>query len=128
VEVTESALVENAVVSMRNLSTLHGAGVKILLDDFGTGYSSLSHLNTLPLDGLKIDRSFVSGIGEDPRNEAIVEAVAAMGRAMDLAVIAEGVETAEHAARIAALGCTHAQGHHFSAPVGADEVPRLAER
>ena len=128
VEVTESALIDAAAVSMRNLRALRGAGVRVLLDDFGTGYSSLSHLNTLPLDGLKIDHSFIAGMAEDSRNEAIVKAVAAMGRAMGLRVVAEGVETAAQEARAREFGCTMVQGFRFSPPVSAEELPELLKR
>lgn len=82
----------------------------------GTGYSSLSHLNTLPLDGLKIDRASIAGVDEDPRNEAIVTAVAAMGGAMGLRVVAEGVETPAHEKLAREIGCTMVQGFRFSPP------------
>ncbi len=127
VEITEGALIDAAAISMRNLRALRGAGVRVLLDDFGTGYSSLSHLNTLPLDGLKIDHSFIAGL-EDPRNEAIVKAVSAMGRAMGLRVVAEGIETAEQEALAREYGCTMVQGFRFSPPVSPDALAELLDR
>ena len=88
-----------------------------MLDDFGTGYSSLAYLTRLPLDALKVDRSFVDGLGTERRDTAITEAIVAMSHALSLEVIAEGVETALQANELVRLGCDFAQGFYFSRPV-----------
>jgi predicted signal transduction protein with EAL and GGDEF domain len=116
IEVTETALIEDSNVPAATLRELRALGVKILLDDFGTGYSSLSHLQRFPIDALKIDRSFVMHLGTGEDNSAIVCAIAAMAHALDLEVVAEGVETAEQAAEALALGCGSAQGYYFARP------------
>src|SRR5438105_10915309 len=100
------------------LRELRDFGVKIYLDDFGTGYSSLSHLHKLPVDALKIDRSFVrSLLMPDP--PAIVESILALARTLKTSVVAEGIETDSQAAELKRLGCTHAQGFLFSRPIPA---------
>lgn len=116
IEVTETALIEDSGVPATTLRKLKTLGVKILLDDFGTGYSSLSHLQRFPIDALKIDRSFVMHLGAGGGDCAIVRAIAAMARALELEVVAEGVETAEQAAEAHALGCGSAQGYYFARP------------
>ena len=99
--------------------------MKILLDDFGTGYSSLSHLQSFPIDALKIDRSFVMHLGTGEDNSAIVRAIAAMASALGLEVVAEGVESAEQAAEAQALGCGLAQGYYFARPGPPSEIESL---
>ena len=116
IEVTETALIEDSNVPAATLRELRALGVKILLDDFGTGYSSLSHLQRFPIDALKIDRSFVMHLGTGEDHSAIVRAIAAMAHALDLELVAEGVETAEQAAEALALGCGSAQGYYFARP------------
>jgi EAL domain-containing protein (putative c-di-GMP-specific phosphodiesterase class I) len=91
--------------------------VHLSVDDFGTGYSSLAYLRRFPVDSLKVDRSFVAGLGEDPEDSAIVEAVVSMAHSLRLSVVAEGVETDEQLARLRDLGCELAQGFYFAAPV-----------
>jgi predicted signal transduction protein with EAL and GGDEF domain len=124
IEVTETALIEDASVPAASLRELKSLGVKILLDDFGTGYSSLSHLQRFPIDALKIDRSFVMRLGGED-NRAIVRAIAAMASALGLEVVAEGVETAEQAAEAQALGCGWAQGYYFARPAPPSEIEAL---
>jgi diguanylate cyclase (GGDEF)-like protein/excisionase family DNA binding protein len=126
-EVTEGALLALPVSPMAVLEELRAHGFKIMLDDFGTGRSSLSNLHRFPVSGLKIDRSFVGALPDDRHAMAIVQGVTGMGRAVGLAMVAEGVETPEQARVVAALGCPLAQGRHFSRPLGADGVASLLE-
>jgi diguanylate cyclase (GGDEF)-like protein len=116
IELTETALIEESRVPAATLRKLKMLGVKILLDDFGTGYSSLSHLQRFPIDALKIDRSFVMHLGAGGDDGVIVRAIAAMARALELEVVAEGVETAAQAAEALELGCGSAQGYYFARP------------
>jgi len=124
-EVTESVLVDNLESAAATLARLKALGVQVYLDDFGTGYSSLSSLHRLPIDALKVDRSFVARIGAEPGGVAMARTVAIIARNLDLAVVAEGVETAEQLAELRALGCEYAQGYFFSPAVGPDELAAL---
>jgi len=128
IELTETALIEDSSVPAASLRALKSLGVKILLDDFGTGYSSLSHLQSFPIDALKIDRSFVMHLGAGEDNSAIVRAIAAMASALGLEVVAEGVESAEQAAEAQALGCSLAQGYYFARPAPPSEIESLILR
>ncbi len=121
-ELTESTLMEDLDRSARMLGALRDIGVTVAIDDFGTGYSSLAYLKSLPIDTLKIDRSFVVNVGNDPYDSAIVHAVASIGRVLDLRVVAEGVETAAQAEQVLAHGCQVAQGHHFGRAVPGAEL------
>ena len=118
-EITESALIENAAVPAQTLADLREIGVCIQLDDFGTGYSSLSYLHRFPVDVLKIDRSFVAELGDRPDASAIVSAIAAMGHALGLRVVAEGIETEAQANEALRLGCDFGQGYLFARPAAA---------
>ncbi|MFL5869196.1 MAG: putative bifunctional diguanylate cyclase/phosphodiesterase [Thermoleophilaceae bacterium] len=124
-EVTETALVESSTAPAASLESVKALGVRILLDDFGTGYSSLSHLQRFPIDVLKVDRSFVERLSEQNGGSAIVAGIAALAGALGLGVIAEGVETAEQAKQVRALGCGQAQGYHFGRPGPADQIESL---
>ena len=124
-EMTESILIDEAGPSSATLETLARRGVPLALDDFGTGYSSLGYLRRFPLAVLKLDRAFLAGLGTDPVAAAIVGAVAGMGQALDLDVVAEGVETAEQAATLASLGCPFAQGFHFARPLTPEQALEL---
>jgi diguanylate cyclase (GGDEF)-like protein/PAS domain S-box-containing protein len=126
-EITEGVLVEDAEASAKVLRELKEIGVRLVLDDFGTGYASLGYLKRFTIDALKIDRSFVNGLGRDPENGAIVNAVVGMARALDVDVTAEGVETQDQLARLRASGCAFAQGYLFSQPIPPDDVPELVE-
>ena len=129
VEITEGAVLENATDMPHATAMLREAGFAIALDDFGTGYSSLSHLRRLPIDVVKIDRSFVAGIPHDQHDVAIVEAVTSIASRYGFATVAEGVETSEHAAFLSAHGCTHGQGYLYAPPMPADAFDRyLRER
>jgi diguanylate cyclase (GGDEF)-like protein/PAS domain S-box-containing protein len=127
-EITETILLEEADASARALRSLKAVGVRLVLDDFGTGYSSLSYLKRYTIDALKIDQSFVAGLGRESGDGAIVKAVLGMASALDVGVTAEGVETADQLARLRANGCAYAQGYLFSPPVPAEEMPELLAR
>jgi len=124
-EVTESLMLHDPQRAGEVLSDLSELGVALALDDFGTGYSSLEHLKRLPVDELKIDKSFVMTMDRDPADRAIVASTAALGRALGLRVVAEGVESRAAASVLAAIGCDFAQGFHYSPPVPADQVPPI---
>jgi EAL domain-containing protein (putative c-di-GMP-specific phosphodiesterase class I) len=111
-----------------NLATLQGIGalgVRLAIDDFGTGYSSLAYLRNLPIDKLKIDRSFLGAIDSQAADAAIVRAITALAGTLGIAVAAEGVQTAAQLERLLGLGCEEWQGHHFSAPLPAAAFEEL---
>jgi EAL domain-containing protein (putative c-di-GMP-specific phosphodiesterase class I) len=99
--------------------------VKFSIDDFGTGYSSLAYLSTLPIDSLKIDRSFVAGMSDKPQNVEIVRAVLTLGRSLGQTIIAEGIETATQLAMLEQMGVDVGQGYLLARPLRADQVPAL---
>ena len=123
-EITESVLMDQSETGIRTLRRLRAQGVRLVLDDFGTGYSSLSYLKHLPLDTIKIDRSFVAGI-EEKADRSIVQAVVALAHGLGIGVVAEGIETERQAERLLALGCDLGQGYLFSRPVPAAKTARL---
>jgi diguanylate cyclase (GGDEF)-like protein/PAS domain S-box-containing protein len=124
VEITETALLSDRVdIVLGELTALRAAGVTVALDDFGTGFSSLSHLRQFPVDKLKVDRSFVAGIGESDGDGAIVEAVVRLGRALGMEIVAEGVETRQQAEFLNAIGCQTAQGFLYSPALPAADIP-----
>jgi EAL domain-containing protein (putative c-di-GMP-specific phosphodiesterase class I) len=123
-EITETALMENPKIAAELLRELRDFGVKIYLDDFGTGYSSLSHLHKLPVDALKIDRSFVKSLLRSDR-PAIVESILALARTLNTSVVAEGIESDVQALELERLGCTHAQGYLFAKPLAMSAVEEL---
>jgi diguanylate cyclase (GGDEF)-like protein len=125
-ELTESALMGAGADPRRVLTSLKGLGVYVAIDDFGTGYSSLASLKRLPVEVVKVDRSFVDGLGTDPEDSAIVAAILSLAHAMGLHVVAEGVETPLQAAELVALGCTVGQGFLWSAAVPAGRFVALA--
>ncbi len=127
-EITESVLVSEAHSPWNTLEALKRLGVRLMLDDFGTGYSSLSYLKRFPVDALKIDRTFVDGLGEDPEDSAIVTAVIGMARALDIDVVAEGVENDRQVASLRELGCAKAQGFLFGRPRDAAGTAQLLNR
>jgi EAL domain-containing protein (putative c-di-GMP-specific phosphodiesterase class I) len=118
-EVTESAMMRASGTETSAIEALRRMGVRLAIDDFGTGYSSLSYLHELPVDELKIDRSFISRIAPGNRDATLVEAIMGMAHALGLDVVAEGVETAEQLEFLADLGCQQAQGYLFSPAVPA---------
>ena len=125
VEVTESMVMHDAELAIGTLRKLKSLGMRISIDDFGTGFSSLAYLKRFPLDELKIDKSFVDGIGIDPDSTAIVAAVMGMAHALDLHVVAEGVETADQLSRLRTLGCDEVQGYYFARPSTPDAIDAL---
>jgi predicted signal transduction protein with EAL and GGDEF domain len=126
-EITEGALMRNARQHAAALQVLRDSGVCIQIDDFGTGYSSLSYLRELPIDTLKIDRSFINHLDQDPADQAIVCAILAMAKSLGLRVVAEGVETAAQLEVLSRNGCEVAQGFYFSRPLPANECRGLLE-
>src|SRR5207247_6004417 len=121
IEITETILMSDPARSMDCLQRLHGMGVRLVLDDFGTGYSSLSYLRRLPVDELKIDRSFVAGLvsGQD---EVIVRSTIDLAHNLGLTVVAEGVENEDVQTRLLEMGCDAAQGTFISPPAGASDI------
>ena len=124
-EVTESALVDDLSGAREVLQRLRNLGIRIALDDFGTGYSSLSYLHTLPVDVLKLDRSFIARLGPDARDRAVVAGIVDLAHALDLIVVAEGVETAEQLTLLRTLQCDLVQGHLFCAAQPAPALERV---
>jgi len=127
-EITESFVMRQAETGIEHLRKIRDLGVEIAIDDFGTGYSSLGYLKQLPIDRLKIDRSFVSEIPHDVNDMAICESVIGMGKALGIKIIAEGVEDEAHVAFLREKGCLEAQGYFFAKPLPPDEIARLFPR
>ena len=124
-EITESVVMENAESAIDLLSNLKALGIHLSIDDFGTGYSSLSYLQRLPVDTMKIDRSFVSNMNNGDENYEIVHTIVALAHTLGMAVIAEGPETAEQASQLRRLGCEYAQGFFFAKPMEAGSAEAL---
>lgn len=116
-ELTETAMLDSGQVAREALEAIRATGAHLSLDDFGMGYSSLAHLVGLPIDALKVDRLFVSGVDDGLASPAIVKAIVALARAMNVELIAEGVESSRQAAELSAMGCRLAQGYLFSKPL-----------
>lgn len=121
-ELTESTVMENPTKGIRILNDIHDLGVTISIDDFGTGYSSLSYLKKLPIDCIKVDRSFVSDIGLNSSSESIVQAIIAMSHSLDMHVVAEGVESVEQLLFLQASECDLMQGFYFSKPLSTQSL------
>ena len=124
-EVTETALLDDSEASHETLRRLKALGVRLVLDDFGTGFSSLDYLRRFPFDSLKVDRSFIARLGDQPEDAAIVQAIAGIAAALGLGVTAEGVETEEQLNAVRALGCQHAQGFYFTPPLPAEDLAEM---
>ena len=122
IEITESMLMENSQQTKDTLQAIKDLGIKILMDDFGTGYSSLSYLKQFPIDILKIDRSFIWKMLDDKADANLVEAIVMIGKSLQLQLVGEGVESQEHLAYLANLGCQFAQGYHISKPIPLDSL------
>jgi diguanylate cyclase (GGDEF)-like protein len=124
-EITESVLMHDLEVAIVRLHELKQLGVHLAIDDFGTGYSSLAYLRQMPIDAVKIDKSFVDGVAGGAEESAVARAILALAATLHLDTVAEGVEQPEQAAALAALGCHLAQGYYFSRPVPAADMARL---
>ena len=121
-EITETALIKATSTTVSTLEALRALGVRVVIDDFGTGYFSLSHLRQFPVDALKIAGEFVQVAEGDSRSAALAGAIVALGESLEIATVAEGIETKEHAERMRSLGCTYGQGYFFARPIGAEEI------
>jgi EAL domain-containing protein (putative c-di-GMP-specific phosphodiesterase class I) len=126
-EITESALMSDVDASAAVLNVLKALGTRVAVDDFGTGYSSLQYLQSLPVDVLKVDRTFVSGLGENHGSTVITSAVIRLSSALGLVSVAEGVETPDQLARLRALGCNQAQGFHIARPMPIADLIELIQ-
>jgi diguanylate cyclase (GGDEF)-like protein/PAS domain S-box-containing protein len=124
-EITESLLMQDVKASTGALSVLRGTGIRIAMDDFGTGYSSLSYLARLPIDSLKIDRSFINAMNTSDQDMSIVSTIMALAHALELRVVAEGVETEDQARSLRRLDCDEAQGYFFSRPIPFEAITSM---
>jgi EAL domain-containing protein (putative c-di-GMP-specific phosphodiesterase class I) len=124
-EITETVLMEEAHAPVTVLAQMRDYGLRLMLDDFGTGYSSLGYLKRFPLDVVKVDRSFIAGLGRDEEDSAIVAAVISMAHTLGLSVVAEGVERAEQVEQLRRLRCDRVQGRLLARPLPADELEAL---
>ena len=127
-ELTESMVMRNPERALAVLEAVKRMGVRLAIDDFGVGYSSLTHLKRFPIDTLKVDRSFIRDIPQDPEDKAIAEAIIAMGRSLNLTVVAEGVETLEQQTFLREQKCDEMQGYYFSKPVSGEHFAELLRR
>lgn len=125
IEITESILVDDADIMIDRLHEMKALGVRLAIDDFGTGYSSLRYLATMPIDVMKIDRAFVQGMLQSQRGFAVMRATTGLARALDMKVIAEGVETEREEWLLGALGVDMVQGYRYSRPLDVDRATRL---
>jgi EAL domain-containing protein (putative c-di-GMP-specific phosphodiesterase class I) len=121
-EITESALVDDEEFLSTKLTELKSLGIRLAIDDFGTGYSALSYLKRLPVEVLKIDKSFIAGLRKNSKDRLIVSATISLAQTLGLAVVAEGVETARQAKQLLELGCDLAQGNYFAKPLTREET------
>ena len=124
-EITEGVLIDNPEEMVKRIGDLHALGVRIALDDFGSGYSNLGYLQRFPLDKLKIDRSFVNALGNSANGGVIIQAIVALGRALGLSVLVEGVETEQQRVLLRLAGCDEMQGFLFAKPAPAQTIDRL---
>jgi EAL domain-containing protein (putative c-di-GMP-specific phosphodiesterase class I) len=124
-EITEGIFLDPSPDIAETIAAVRALGVRIALDDFGTGYSSLSYINRYPIDTIKIDKSFIDGIGANHQTRAIVELIVNLGTALDINIIAEGVETQPQADILMQIGCRAIQGYHFARPLLAGDVQQL---
>ena len=128
IELTENILMERLEAAMEMLNQVHDLGVRLSVDDFGTGYSSLAHMSTLPIDSLKIDRSFVTNLTAGSKESAVIRAIVLLGHSLGKKVVAEGIETTEQLDLLRELGCDVAQGYLLSRPLLEDAVPAFLDK
>jgi EAL domain-containing protein (putative c-di-GMP-specific phosphodiesterase class I) len=124
-EITEGMVIQNPERAMKLLTAIKNMGVRLAVDDFGTGYSSLAQLKRFPIHTLKVDRSFIRDIPSNAEDKAITQAIIAMGKTLNLTVVAEGVETQEQQVFLREHGCDQMQGYYFSKPIAADQFAEL---
>jgi len=124
-ELTESMVMQNIERTVKLLTAIKNMGVRLAIDDFGTGYSSLAQIKRFPLDTLKVDRSFIRELQHHSEDQAITEAIIAMGKTLSLTVVAEGVETPEQEQFLRAHACDEMQGYYFSKPVAPEDFASL---
>ena len=127
-EITESVIMDDVASTTEILNRLSGLGLSLSIDDFGTGYSSLSYLEQFPVDRIKIDKSFVDGIGMGAGSEAITKAVVTLGHSLGMEVTAEGVETEAQVTHLQSIDCDEIQGYYYSKPLPVDEFPDAVRR
>jgi EAL domain-containing protein (putative c-di-GMP-specific phosphodiesterase class I) len=127
-EVTEGVLIDNPEAAKSRLDDLRALGLKLALDDFGSGYSSLTYLQRLPFDKLKVDRGFVAALEHSANAGVIIQAVITLGRALNLSILVEGIETEEQRALVRLAGCDEMQGYLFARPLPREEIDRLLAR
>jgi EAL domain-containing protein (putative c-di-GMP-specific phosphodiesterase class I) len=127
-ELTESMVMQNADRAGKVLAAIKQLGVRLAIDDFGVGYSSLTHLKRFPIDTLKVDRSFIRDIPQDLEDKAITEAIIAMGKSLNLTVVAEGVETLQQESFLRDHACDETQGFYFSKPISSEQFAELLRR
>jgi EAL domain-containing protein (putative c-di-GMP-specific phosphodiesterase class I) len=127
-DITETGYIKALEGNTAALDELKRLGVRISIDDFGVGYSSLSYLKRLPADTLKIDKSFVRGLGEDEKGTVIIQMIADLARTLGMEIVAEGVESEEQAERLREMGCDLAQGYHFAEPLPREAVSGFLAR
>jgi EAL domain-containing protein (putative c-di-GMP-specific phosphodiesterase class I) len=128
VEVTETGVMQRLDAARATLERIAELGIRVLIDDFGTGYSSIARLRELPVVGVKIDRAFTHGLGEDPSVEPVLAAITNLAHALNLTVVAEGIETPAALALAIALGCDYVQGFEIARPGTPEEVSALLRR
>ena len=124
-ELTESVIIKDVDITINILNEMKEMGIHLSIDDFGTGYSSLNYLKRLPITTLKIDRSFINDIEDDPDGSAIVKAIIAMAQNLKLKTIAEGVETKEQLKFLCTYGCDEIQGYYFSKPLPFEDICQM---
>jgi len=127
-EITEGAVMADPDAARATMTKLREIGISLAIDDFGTGYSSLGYLKRFPVSVLKVDQSFVRGLGQDDQDSAIVRGVIALAHSLNLVVTAEGIETFEQLARLRELGCDHGQGYLLSRPLPGESLGSLLAR
>jgi EAL domain-containing protein (putative c-di-GMP-specific phosphodiesterase class I) len=127
-EITEGVVMHDVNQAVKKLNAIKEIGIRLAIDDFGTGYSSLAQLKRFPIDTLKVDRSFIRDIPKDSEDEAITEAIIAMGRTLGVTVVAEGVETSEQEAFLRSRACDEMQGFYFCKPSHPDALAALLRK